>query len=270
MRSLSFYTWIAGFSALGLQRIDGILVNAVYNESLTGIYTTTFYFGTLVLIPGRVVNRISHTLISDALSVRDLGKVDDIYRKTSLVQWLLGLALLAGLWVHLDNIFRLLPEEFAAGRWVIIWIGLGNLVRMSGGAVDGIIAYSKYYRINTLLVVLLLVLTVAFVWLLLGPYGISGAAFGTFGAVMVFHLARTLFVWKVFHIQPFGLQHFYALLLAIVAVFLTSWLPFTVNLLLDLLLRSLLFVLIFGVPVYLLKLSPALNQYLEKFLPKKR
>jgi O-antigen/teichoic acid export membrane protein len=264
MRSLSLYTLVAGFSALGLQRLDGILVNAVYNEALTGIYTTTFYFGTLVLIPGRVINRISHTLVSDAISASHWDRVGEIYRKTSLVQWILGLALVGGLWVHLDNVFRILPEAYASGRWVVIWIALGNLVRMSGGAVDGIIAYSKHYRFNTILVVILLILTVVLVWLLLKPYGISGAALGTFLAVAIFHLLRTVYVQHKFGIQPFGKTHLWVLLIAILASALVGFVPFVHSLPADLILRSLAFIIVFGLPVYLLKLSPSLNAFIQK------
>lgn len=266
MRSLSLYTWLAGFSALGLQRLDGILVNAVYNEALTGIYTTTFYFGTLVLIPGRVINRIAHTLVSDAISASDWERVADIYRKTSLVQWILGLALVGGLWVHLDNVFRILPEAYAPGRWVVVWIALGNLLRMSGGAVDGIIAYSKYYRFNTVLVVVLLILTVALVWLLLKPYGISGAAFGTFLAVAVFHLLRTFYVQRKFAMQPFGKAHFYVFMIALLASVLVSFIPFVHSLIPDLIFRSAAFLLVFGLPVYLFKISPSLNAWINKNL----
>lgn len=264
MRSLSLYTWLAGFSALGLQRLDGILVNAVYNEALTGIYTTTFYFGTLVLIPGRVINRIAHTLVSDAIGASDWERVADIYKKTSLVQWILGLALVGGLWVHLDNVFRILPEAYAPGRWVVIWIALGNLLRMSGGAVDGIIAYSKYYRFNTVLVVLLLVLTVMLVWLFLKPYGISGAAFGTFLAVSVFHVLRTVYVYRKLAMQPFTKVHFNVMVIALFAGLLVSLIPFIHSLIPDLILRSAAFLAAFGMPVYFLNVSPSLNAWVNK------
>ena len=108
--SVSLYGLLVGFSALSLQRIDGILINEYINESFTGIYTTTFYFGTLVIIPSRVINRISYTVISDGISQNDMKKVREVYEKTSIIQLIAGTLLVAGLFSNMNNIFRILSE----------------------------------------------------------------------------------------------------------------------------------------------------------------
>lgn len=264
MLSVSFFSWLVGFSTLAIQRIDGILINRFFDESLTGIYTTTFYFGTLVLIPGRVINRISYTLVSDRMSQHDVKKVGEIYHNTSRVQWIIGLLLVGGLWVHLDNVFRILPEAYESGRWVIIWIALGNLLRMSGGVADGIIAYSPYHRFNTLFVLLLLTITIVGIFFFVTPYGINGVAFATFLAVFVFHIIRTLFIHQRIGLQPYSKTHLLGLIVIAPGILLSYLIPQMHSLILDLILRSISLVLLCGVPLHFSQLLPEWNEWFNK------
>jgi O-antigen/teichoic acid export membrane protein len=258
--SVSLYGLLVGFSALSLQRIDGILINEYYNEAFTGIYTTTFYFGTLVIIPSRVINRISYTVVSDGITQNDLKKVKDVYEKTSIIQLIAGTLLVAGLISNLDNIFRILPAEYIAGKWVVIWIALSNLVRMSGGAVDGIIAYSKYYRYNSLLIGVLLVSTIGFIVILIKDYGLNGVAFATFSGVVIFNIIRIIFVYRKFGMMPYKLSHAIILLFGVAAGGLAYIIPENENLMLDIAIRGSVLVLIFAFLIYISKVSKDTNK----------
>ncbi len=258
--SVSLYGLLVGFSAVSLQRIDGILINEYFNEAFTGIYTTTFYFGTLVIIPSRVINRISYSVVSDGITRNDLKKVKEVYEKTSIIQLIAGTLLVAGLISNLDNIFRILPPEYSAGKWVIVWIALSNLVRMSGGAVDGIIAYSKYYRYNSLLIGILLLCTIGFILILIKGYGLGGVAFATFVAVIIFNVFRIIFVYWKFKMMPYKTAHLLVIFFGLIAGGLAYSIPSLENLWLDIGLRGAILVSIFTLFIYISKVSADTNQ----------
>ena len=135
---------------------------------------------------------------------------------------------------------------------------------MSGGAVDGIIAYSKYYKNNSLLTGILLICTVSFILLLINDYGLSGVAFATFLAVVVFNIIRILFVYQKFRMIPYKLSHIFILLFGITAGSLGYILPELESLLLDLVVRGSIVVLIFTILIYISKVSKDTNDLINQ------
>jgi len=72
------------------------------------------------------------------------------------------------------------------------------------GINHAIIENSKYYRISTLLIVILIVTAVGFNILLIPHYGLTGVAIGTLLSTALFNFLKTAFiVWK-FRLQPFN------------------------------------------------------------------
>jgi O-antigen/teichoic acid export membrane protein len=268
MTSLSLFGLASGFSALSLQRVDGIVINEYFNEALTGIYATTFYFGTLVIIPYRIINKIAYPIVAEAAIAEDWKKISTVYKKTSLIQTIIGVLLLLGLIVNLENVFRILPEEYEIAYWVIIWIGVGNLIRMSAGVVDGIIGYTPYYRYNTLMVIILFALTVGLIFLFIKPWGISGVAFGTAMAVFIFNILRVAFVYRKFKMFPYNRQHLKVYGIAAICFGISWIIPDLGSLLPDLLIRSAVVTLVFVGLIYIFKVSEDANQVAESFFQK--
>ncbi len=258
------YGMITAVGASALMYLDSIMVNSLLSTGETGIYVRNFYFATIILMASRAVANISQTHISEAFKENDLLKVNDIYSKSCLTQTIVGLLFFLGIWGNVDNIYRILPQEFSAGRFVILIIGLGNMMTMITGTNQLIIGASPYYKINTYTVFILLGLAVAFNFLFIPKYGITGAAIATALSTTVFSTLRSLFIYYKYKMQPYDWRYLVIIITGIMAWWVSTLLPQLDSLFVDLILRSGIITLLFVLPIYLLKVSSDINSLIEK------
>lgn len=270
MFSLSFYSLLTGFSAIAIMRIDAIMISSFYSESQVGIYLTTFYFGTLVSLPSRALRSISPTLVADAFKVNNLEEVSEIYRKSTINQMAAGAYLLIGIWANIHNVFQILPEEFKAGMYVILFIGLMNFIKMMTGINDVVIGYSKYYRFNTYSMIGWVVLIILTNWWLLPIMGIVGAALASLLSVLVVDMVRVWYLYFRFRFQPFSLAHIKMAFIGLATYFLAELLPEFNPFYLDILVRGTLITVVFIPAVYYSRVAPEINQLLDSYLRRLR
>lgn len=261
--SISAFGFLTGFSNLAIMKIDVIMINEFFDSAESGIYATTFYFGTLIILPSRAINKIASTIIADAFKDDDKATLKNIYYKSCLNQFILGSFLFLGIWLNIDNIFKLIPAEYAAGKYVIFYIGLSNLIKMTGGIDTALIGYSKYYKVNTLLIFLLLLFTVATNWFLIPRLGLTGAALASMISILIFVVIKFVFIRSRFGLQPYNLGYVY-LFLGFCAIFIiVNFIPALPYTFVDIFIRGIALTVLFVPMIYLSKISPDINQLLE-------
>jgi O-antigen/teichoic acid export membrane protein len=259
MAGVSFFGLLNGFSNFASLRIDAIMVNEYFDTTAVGIYTTTFYFGILVALPSRALYKIASPMIAEALKKSDHQALNDIYKKSCITQFITACFLFMGLWINIDNIFVLLPEEFKAGKFVILYIGLSNVVKMGSGVSEGLIAYSKWYKVITWFMLAFLGATVLSNLMLIPIMGIDGAALASLIAVSLYSLLRFWFVWLKFRLQPYSFKYFWVILALTLSIGICSFLPQLPNMPADLAVRSALGAIIFIPIIYFTRISPEIN-----------
>lgn len=267
MVSLSLYGVFIGFSQIAISQIDSILINFFKDTAMTGIYAITFYYGTLVILPSRALFRIAPSFIAEAFKDNDLEQVSNIQYRSCLNQLLAGTGIFFLLWLNIDNIFRILPAEYIEGKYVILFIGLANLISMAGGLSSQIITNSKYYRYNGLFVIIYLVLTVLLNIIFIPWIGIKGAALAAMTSILIFNLLKFVYIYKIFNIQPYQQRHFRILLIGVVAYILTALFTYPENLYFNIILKSALFSVLFIVLNYISGTSNDFNDLVEKYIP---
>ncbi len=266
MASVSFFGFLNTFSNLAIIRIDAIMVNHFIDSAATGIYVTSYYFGTLVQMPARALNRIAPVMIADAYKENDMETIRDIYHKSSLNLYIIALWLLLGLTVNLDNIYKIIPETYSQGRMIIVYIALANVVRLAGGSNDSIIAFSKYYKFTTLFLVIFLVLIFSFNLYFIPQKGITGAAIASLAAISIFQAIKIAFIYIKFGFHPFNWK-FIHIAAAAALVYLTADLlyPFQ-SFIADIILRSVMVTVLYGGYIYFTDISPDINQSIMQFV----
>jgi O-antigen/teichoic acid export membrane protein len=267
MASLSLYGVFIGFSQIAISQIDSILINFFKDTAHTGIYAITFYYGTLVVLPSRAVFRIAPSFIAEAFKQKDIRKISNIQYKSCLNQLLIGTGIFLLLWLNIDNVFKILPQEYILGKFVILFIGLANLISMAGGLSSQIITNSKYYRYNGFFVIIYLVLTVLINILLIPVLGIKGAALAALISILVFNFLKFVFINQKFGIQPYRQNHLRILLIGVISYILTALFTYPENLILNILLKSSLFSVLFILLNYISRTSDEFIELLEKYIP---
>ena len=267
---ISGFGLITGLNNVLILQVNNILIDRYYDEAMTGIYVTNFFFAALILMPSRGLNKIAPTIISDAFKNNDLDLIHSVQYKSTLNQFMIALLIFMGLLINLDHVYEILPESFAIGAWVIILTGLANLIQMLGGVSSAIIGFSNYYRYNTLLSIVQLIVLIGVNLITLPRWGITGAAAANLAAILVLNVLKFLFLKQRFKIQPYSTKHLLIVLIGLVCWGIDALLPELSNLYLDIAYRSLLFTLVYGILNYFLKISRDMNNTINKTFEKLR
>lgn len=267
MINVALYSILAGVGGNIVFRIDKIIVNQLLGLSATGIYTIAFFFGTLVVIPSRTLLKISGTLIADAWKRNDIEYINNIYKKSCLNQFIIAAFLFGGIWVNIDNILTILGPEYAEGKWVIFFIGLGYLIDMATGTNMQIIGYSKYYRLGLWFLMVLILVVLFSMYLLIPLWGITGAAIAISFAFFINNLLRSLFLKIKYNMQPFNLQ-FLKVIFAFSIAYICGILMPEMHLIWDILLTSSAFSITFLLLIVGLNISDDIREILEKLFEK--
>ncbi len=266
MLTVGFYGILASFSGVLVLNIDVIMVERMLGLSQAGIYTITFFFGTLILIPLRTMGKIGSVVIADAWKRDDLATIDDIYKKSSITLSVVGVLLFIGIWGNIDNIFSLIKDEYLPGKMVILYIGIANLFDISVGVSPHIIVNSKYYKYLSYFLIGFAIMLIVTNLMLIPVYGIVGAAIASLISKFIFSVVKWYFLYNKFKIQPFTFKFVYLIIIGLATYYISTLMPAINNFIIDILVRSLLISVLFIVPVYFLKISEDLNQRLEAIL----
>ena len=259
MLSISFFGILTTASAVITFQIDRIMVEDMVGLSAAGIYSTCFFFGTMVILPSRAILKISSTYIADSFRNNDIETISSIYHKTSLNQYILGCLIFIGLWVNDRNIISILGTDFIEGKWVVFFIGLAYLSDMLSGSSTHIISNSDYYKVQSILSFALIVLVVILNLILISFMGLVGAAIATFFAKFLFNLAQFIFIWYRFKLQPYNLKYVYISGVAILAYLVGYFTPSFDNYIFDIAVRSSITATTFIILTYLFNISEELS-----------
>ncbi|MBE0675152.1 MAG: hypothetical protein IH591_10860, partial [Bacteroidales bacterium] len=189
------------------------------------------------------------------------------YSRSSINQYALGLLIFIGLLVNIENIFRLLPDVYGSSAAVIILVGLGNLVSVSAGINGVILSTSALYRYQTWLMFILIALFVTTSMIFIPLFGITGAALATMVSNIIYNMLGVIVVGTRFGLWPYSMAHLKMTFVGLAAASAGYLIP-QINLIPDIIVRSLLVTFIFIAGVYFLRLSDDMNGLFGSFMTK--
>lgn len=198
--------------------------------------------------------------MSDAYKKNDLDTVKTIYQKSAINQFIIAVLIFLGLAINLDNIFEIIPKRFEPGRYVILLIALTNVVRMASGTDMSVIAYSKYFKITTVLLTTFLITLVTLNIAFIPSMGIIGAALASLLAASFFTLMKVSFIYWKFKFQPYNYHYLLILAFSAIIYFLITLIPPLPHFIIDIIVRSSIAVIVYSLFIYLGKFSEDINQ----------
>ena len=252
--------------------------------AIGGILTIAIYIASLVEMPYRSLGSISKPQISQAMAEGNVKEADRICKSVALHQFLVGSLVLFFIWINIDTIFALLPngEKFQVGKWAVLILGFSRLVNSTLNVGTTVLSYSKIYYYSLFFTILLTVLA----WYLNARWvsdagnaesGLIGAALATLVAYVVhYSLLLALIRWKIGTSPLCGKQ--LVVLVVVAVMFGLNWLwsksltPWfvgqfskpVIGLVVDSLLKSMVFLVLGLFSVYNLKISQSVNSLVDK------
>ncbi|MDB9806192.1 polysaccharide biosynthesis C-terminal domain-containing protein, partial [Crocinitomicaceae bacterium] len=138
-----------------------------------------------------------------------------------------------------------------------------------GGINGHIFLSSKKYKYDVIFTLVLLVNVATLNYFLIPLYGIAGAAISTSVALVVYNLARMIYVYFAFGLHPLERSQLILLALFLLNVMLFETVfDFQFHALIGAGLKGILFCVTFILPVYIFNIEPNSVDYIKKILAK--
>ena len=100
-------------------------------------------------------------------------------------------------------------------------------------------------------------------YFLVKKFGINGSAVSDLIAYTVYNLVRLLYIWRRFGMQPFTSKTIYSIITVVAIYFLCNYLFHDLNNWTGIVVRSILFTMLFVAAIFVLKLTPDAAQLYE-------
>ena len=268
LMSYGLYVIMGSGAAILVSRVDIIMIEHFLDLKSVAFYGLAFFIGSVIKVPARSITSISTPLIAQAFKENNIGHVKEIYQKTSINLLVISMFMFLLIWLNIDDILMILPEKFRAGKFVVLFIGLSQVVNLASGLNGLIIINSNFYRTDLLFNITLLVLVILTNILLIPMYGINGAALASLISVTLHNVLKLLFIYFKMNIQPFSIQTLKVLLLSSILFVFLSFLPIIENNFLAIAIRSLLILLTYVSSVLAFKISSDINDYYSQLKSK--
>lgn len=269
MLNFGLYSFISNISAILAYNLDSLMLAEIVGLAAVGIYTTGYYISAMILIPWRAISRITGPLVAEHWKNGDMVAMDKLYKRTALINTLLGVFLFVLLMANLHNLERIMPASYA-NFWIILVCGITRVVEMVTGLNGYILQVSRYYKWDTIFntggIVVMFLMNL---WLI-PIYGALGAAISVGTFLCASNLFRVGFVWYKLEIHPFTTNGALLSALGVGVFLLQSLLPDLGNLWSDGAVRTALITLVFAGTTYTFKLVPDANQFLSLAINKLR
>jgi O-antigen/teichoic acid export membrane protein len=225
MREYGAYTLVNNTGLVMLSTIDSVLVAGALGMDKTGIYTTMFFFVSLLMIPYRAIAKIAGPVVAENWARNDMVGMDKLYKQVTASNIVIGTTMFCLLWVNLDVAFMVMPEPYAAGRYALFFLALGRLFDMFTGVNGTILVTSPKYKVEVLFSVVLIVLLMLFIPLFISLFDMEGAAIGTSLAILIYNSCRLVYLYSTYGLQPFQWKPLFFLLVGIALIATDFMLP---------------------------------------------
>ena len=168
--------------------------------------------------------------------------------------------------LNINQLYALIKPEYSTALFVVFIVSIAKLSDNVIGNNNAILFNSNYYRIVLLFGVLLAILTVVLNLLLIPEYGIDGAAFATFLSVLVYNIAKLLFVYSKYKISPFTTNTLKTLVLILIMVGLFYYWELPFHPILNIVLKSIVITSVYVFVVYKMQLSDDISALINKLI----
>ncbi|MBX2950794.1 MAG: polysaccharide biosynthesis C-terminal domain-containing protein [Crocinitomicaceae bacterium] len=263
----SAYNYLNSLGVSLVISLDVMMIAQMMGLKPTGVYSTIIFLASALLVPHRSLLRISAPLVAEYWKNRDMKAMNELYKKSGSVSLLIGLGSFIIVWLNIDLLFSFLDVEFQPGIWVFFFLMMGRLFEMFFGLTGIIFSTSKKYKYDLYFTSVLVVIVYAMnVWFI-PKWGIVGAAVSTAIALMLFNFSRYLFISFSYRLNPFEKNQFIVLGLGILTILAGEYFGgMTTNLWIRSVIVTVLFLLLFVLPVFIFQLEKQSVTYVKNAL----
>jgi len=195
--------FLTGFLVFFVNKTDTFMIGYFLRDTDVGIYNIALKIGTMSGFVLTAFNTTFAPMISNLYEQDKMKELASIYK--IITKWILTINLIAfSLFILFSNeIMLFFGQEFTAGAYALIFIGIGqiaNVIVGPAGYINTMTGKPQYELYNNIIV---LILNVTLNYIMIPIYGINGAAVASAISVGIVNLFRLGLVYKDLKIHPY-------------------------------------------------------------------
>jgi len=264
----TFYIILSGSVANLLLDGDKMILNQYMDIGNIAFYSVATYIALVISVPSRAMHQIVYPITAKLMHENKHVEMNDLYKKTSINLQLVGGFVMLCIFVNIDQLYELLPEEYAGGIWIVFMIGLSKYFDLILGNNNAIIFNTKYYRMVLFLGLMLVLVTFVLNVIFIPLYGIVGSAFATLLSITLYSVAKLMFVVKRLNLYPFTPQTLYSIAITFVLFILFYFWQFPFHPIVGIVLKSILVAILYVYLNYKFVISIEINRFLDSIFIK--
>ena len=264
----TFYIILSGSVANLLLDGDKMILNQYMEIGNIAYYSVATYIALVISVPSRAMHQIVYPITAKLMHENKHDELNDLYKKTSINLQLVGGFVMLCIFVNIEQLYEMVPKEYAGGIVVVFMIGLSKYFDLILGNNNAIIFNSKYYRMVLFLGLMLVFVTLILNMIFIPLYGIIGSAFATLLSITLYSVAKLMFVVKRMHLYPFTKQTLYSIGITFVLFLLFYFWKFPFHPIIGIGLKSILVTVLYVYLNYKLVISIEINRFLDTIFTK--
>jgi O-antigen/teichoic acid export membrane protein len=195
----------------------------VPSASDVGVYRVAARTGFVGRSQLQALSSIFAPTVADHYHQGRLERISRLYKTTTRWSIMTGFPLYVFLWLFPGVVLSLFGHEYASGAAVLRIVIIGHVCHISTGSSGQILAMTGHQRMNMWISVASLLVTLAFMMLLVPHYQLIGAAWATTAAVFLTNFLYVVAIAVLLKMQPFTWTQLRPVGAAFAAGLLTLW-----------------------------------------------
>lgn len=268
----AWYHTLMGISLNLLGYLDALMLAPLDKSGMSSVaeYSIAVFIITIMQIPYRSMATATLPDLTKSYEANDMIKVNEYFKRAAINVLIVALGMWLLIVMNMHNAVLILHKGYDSVTNLVIILSIGKLVDMATGLNNEMISVSKHYKFNFYISLILVGMIFLFNRILIPVYGVYGAAFGTTLALVIFNISKLIFLWKKMRLQPFTKSSVWVLAAGVVTGIFSYLVPFIINPIIDVIIRSTMIVVIFGFLLVISKPSEDLNNFLDSVKKNKR
>lgn len=267
------YVGILTLSMIGaaiISNVGMVIIGALLGLDYVAVFFIAFYMGFILDVPAINFSQILKPVLAESLEKGDMDNVKKLYQKSAVVQTMISGFLLLLIFANINEIFAIMPngDLYLEGKWVVIIIGIGYLIKNLSGCHFDILIMSKYYRLSVGVTFAMALLTIGLFYFLTNYFGFIGAAYAAALTTVLHSILVVFIVYGLFKISPINSKNIQLISLLTFLAIVVYFLPLLENVFFSVFYKSMLISAMFLPTVFFLKISEDMNEQITTLLTK--
>lgn len=276
----SWYHFLLAMSMNLMTYLDALALPLYDHKGLSSVavYGIAVVLISFLQLPNKAMMTPTITILSKAIANNDHEKARDAFVRSSINVLVATVFMAAIIISNLSNAIALLPHGYEPIGLIFILLFIGRFADLATGVNDAMLSITNHYKFNFYVSLGVIIILFGLIKWLVPLYGVYGAAIATSASLIMFNVAKFLYVWKKLDMQPFSQNTLLVLFAGSVTFCAGYFMPhflagkghMYIYTFIDAAIRSLIVVAVYLLMLYWLKPSADLREYIATIRKNKR